>query len=118
MNINNIERAALLIAFFTACHKVDCVECRAKCPIPPAGGLGIPYKTCSLDGQCNETALDDSGLDPDNNLTARAKCESNRCRAYYATDNVCLHGDTIKCAKSNNSFGTSTCSHGSWGNCN
>jgi len=85
-----------------------------------AAGLGIPYWTCvaPVITNCNETKLDQSGIDPMNNLSARAACESGWCRAYYATGKVCLHGDTIKCGKGGVGVqGTATCNNGSWGPC-
>ena len=88
-------------------------------PCAPAGGLGIPYSSCVVDTQCNSAALTASGLDPKGNLVARNLCETKVCRAYYnaSAGSVCLHGDTIKCAKSPNVFGTATCNNGNFGTC-
>jgi hypothetical protein len=122
MELRSLVTAIILVACVKACcPHVECAKCEPvpPPPPPPAGGLGIPYKPCTLPGQCSEAALAASGLDPGNNLNARANvCESNWCRAYYdGATSVCLDGDQIKCAKSNGVFGVATCATGSYGAC-
>jgi hypothetical protein len=123
MYIKGLGSAFLLLATIAACDcKTDCSTCTSKMPESTplaAGGLGIPYKTCATNGQCNAAALTASGLDPKGNLMAKNLCESGWCRGYYNpnTNSVCLDADQIKCAKSANVFGTATCNNGNFGAC-
>jgi len=89
-------------------------------PPPPGGGLGIPYWACvaPMNNNCTEQRLDQTGIDPMNNLMTQPVCEAGWCRAYYVNNKICLHGDTIKCGKSGTGLqGTATCNNGNWGGC-